>query len=113
MNDQTPIACSLTGEAFEARLDWLKALQKRALVDHWREGASLHLVFDKAAHGDVAELIEKETACCGFLSFRSEEVERGVHLTITPPRGAEGFIDELLSHFVPQDSQIKPCAAYP
>ncbi|HSZ73346.1 MAG TPA: hypothetical protein VK779_00890 [Rhizomicrobium sp.] len=101
MDKEIPIACSLTGEAFEARLDWLKALQKRALIDHWREGASLHLVFDKTAGRDVEELIEKENACCGFLSFMSAEDERGVHVTIAPPNGAEGFIDELLSHFVP------------
>ena len=101
MDKETPIACSLTGNAFAEQLEWLKALQARALKDHWRHGATLHLVFDKTARGDVAEMIEKENACCGFLAFTSTEDERGVHVTITPPGGADGFIDELLAHFAP------------
>lgn len=101
-NSEAPIACSLTGGAFAERLEWLRELKKRALVAQWREGGALHLIVDKSARREVEELIEKENACCGFLNFATADVERGIRVTITPPRGMEEFIDQLLSHFEPE-----------
>jgi hypothetical protein len=101
-DDPQPLACSLQGAAFKERIAWLKDLQKRALLDHRRDGHSLQLLFAKTAKSDVQALVEKENACCGFLSFAINETGRGLHLTITPPPDAVDFIDELLLHFEPE-----------
>lgn len=101
-NEPQPLACSLAGPAFAERLEWLQALKSRALLDHWREGHSLHLLFAKEARADVNALVEKESACCGFLSFAVGETARAVHLQVTPPPEAASFIDELLHHFEPE-----------
>lgn len=97
--EDAPIACTLTGNAFAERLEWLRDLKTRAVVAQWREAGALHLIVDKAARREVEELIEKENACCGFLSFITADVERGIQVTIAPPPGMEEFIDQLLGHF--------------
>lgn len=98
-SNSQPLACSLTRSAFIERLNWLKTLKSRALLDHWREDRSLHLLFAKEARSDVETLVEKETACCSFLTFSISETDRAVHLCVTSPPSAARSIDDLLRHF--------------
>jgi hypothetical protein len=100
--DPQPLACSLPSDAMASRIAWLKDLKSRSLLDHWRDGGSLHLLFASDARRDVEDLVAKESACCGFLAFAVSDTARAVHLTVTPPREAAGFIDELLRHFEPE-----------
>jgi len=90
------------GAGLAERLEWLRALRSRALVDHWREGHSLHLLFAKEARADVNALIEMEWACCRFLTFAVAETACAIHLRVTPPPEAVPFLDELLHHFEPE-----------
>ncbi|MBC9175991.1 hypothetical protein [Pseudoroseomonas ludipueritiae] len=68
---------------------WIHELITRSLCDYRRDGLTLHLVYDAEAAPQVRELVRREQACCGFLTFSLRETADTVHLTIIAPVGVE------------------------
>ena len=96
-----PIACTLDATSIRDRLEWIRSVQKRALLSHYRDGSVLHLTFDAAAKHEVRALVRREQRCCAFLRFELAKSEREVRLTVAVPAQASDSVDELLSYFEP------------
>jgi hypothetical protein len=97
--EAAPIACSLAPGAYRDGIAWILELTTRFLRDHRRDGLTLHLVYDGEAAAQVRELVRREQACCGFLTFSLQETTDTVHLTIIAPVGVEAAV--AFQQFVP------------
>ena len=96
-----PIACTLTGRAYDEGQAWIAELNRDGLQQHQREGLSLHLIYTIDVVHRLRELILQEAKCCAFLAFSIDESESDVHVTITVPNRARESADEVLSPFLP------------
>lgn len=92
-------ACSLEGRAFQERLAWIAALNRKHLRRAQRQGATLTLTYDPAAWHDVEALVSREQACCAFLDFRITHGSEEVSLDITVPTHASQDANALLAPF--------------
>lgn len=101
MSTERPIACILSPGKYHDRLSWISALAHDALQSHHREGSTLRLVYEAKATEWVKDLVQRERACCSFLSFAVREVDMTVELTITAPVTKEAEASFLLEPFVP------------
>lgn len=99
-NTDVPIACTLGAGDFKARMAWLADLNARALIDHRRDGLTLHLRYRAEAHDEVEDLVRQERECCGFLEFQVRQDGAFVELAITSPVEAEIAAETLFSDFV-------------
>ena len=95
-----PIACMLSGRDFKTRLAWIADLNRRSLRDKHRADLQLTLTYDHGALRQVEELVERERACCPFLSFAIQSDNLGVSLRITAPEDALEAVDNLFEPFV-------------
>jgi hypothetical protein len=84
-----PIYCSLEAGERRARVAWIAALNRDALVSDVRKGHRLELVYAPEAAELVAEMVRRETACCPFLTFDLRSGRRQTKLVITAPPEAE------------------------
>jgi hypothetical protein len=98
--NEAPLACSLEAGALAERLAWIAELSREALRSHRRDGLTLHLAYDAGASERVRELVRRESACCGFLSFDLTEHGDRIELVVTAPEAAGAQIDLLFEHFV-------------
>src|SRR5688572_6783781 len=94
---ELPIACTLTPAAMTDRVEWLRRLGTRSLLDGRRHERTLLLRFDAGAEEEVRTWVRAEQECCAFLSFALERDARLVHLTVGAPAGAEPVLDGLLA----------------
>ncbi len=85
----TPICCSLEAGEYRARVAWIAALNRDALVSEVREGQRLELIYAPEAAEWVAEMVRREKACCPFLTFDLWSDKRQARLVITAPPEAE------------------------
>lgn len=108
MSTERPIACTLLPGKYHERLAWISALARDALRSHHREGSTLRLVFEAKASVWVKDLVQRERACCSFLSFAVREVDMTVELTITAPVTEEAEVSFLLEPFVPTHIEMPP-----
>jgi hypothetical protein len=81
-------------------LAWLARLNREGLLAHSRSGATLELRYRGDVRDRVHQMVEKESACCAFLTFAVIDLPDGVRVTITAPEGAGDSIDLLLQPFV-------------
>jgi len=107
LDTEAPIACTLDATSLTARLAWIRDLQKRALIGHRRDGATLILNFEAAAKDDVLELVRRERECCAFLDFAVSAGAGEIEVKITVPPAAERIAEETLACFIP-DAAVSP-----
>ena len=98
---EIPIACTLTGGSYQARLDWIAELARDGLRSHVRRDLVLELRYAPAVVERVREMVRKEQECCGFLTFTLAPDDDGVTLTIAAPDRARGTVDELFDQYAP------------
>lgn len=95
-----PIACMLSGQDYAKRLAWIAELNRRSLTRTDRADLQLTLSYDRHALKQVEELVEREQACCPFLSFVVQADAYGVKLTVTAPEEARDVADDVFQPFV-------------
>jgi len=98
-DEQQSIACTLLGEARQDRLAWIAALMRDALWSSERDDLTLLLRFAPEAIQRVRDMVHKEQACCGFLTFEMDERPLDICLTIKVPEAARAAADELFEQF--------------
>ena len=103
------IACTLGAGDYKARMAWLADLNGRALTAHQLDGLTLRLQYRPDALEDVQELVRRETACCGFLTFDLQSSPRAVELAITAPPQAEVAAKSLFNDFI--SGAVSGCAS--
>ena len=89
MSQPLPIACSLSGADFAARVEELKALG--GVVLHFRPEADIRKRVEAAAAA--------ESECCAFLDFRVEHGAEATTLTIAAPNGGAEVVGEFATLF--------------
>lgn len=104
-NDDTPIACTLTGGAFADRVAWITQLNRDGLRTHERTAASLTLHYAADVRDRVHQLVRREAECCRFLAFELEESVDEIRVTIALPDRARELADELFEPFLPATSR--------
>jgi acetolactate synthase regulatory subunit len=100
MPEGTPIACTLTPSELKNRLQWIASLMRDALRACERRGLELTLRFAPEAVERVRELVRREQACCGFLTFELHEAQNEIELTITAPEEARPAVNTIFGRFV-------------
>ena len=87
-HETPPIACTLAPGEFIDRLKWIADLTKDALRSRKRRDLELTLRYAPEAVERVRELVRRERACCGFLTFELHESQTEIRLTIRAPEEA-------------------------
>ena len=96
-NQLQPIACTLSGEAWQDRRAWIAALVRDALRGSERDDLTLRLRF--APEEVLQDMVRKEQACCSFLTFEMEERPQELSLIIRAPEAARAAADALFAQF--------------
>jgi hypothetical protein len=99
-HDTPPIACTLTGSDFQARLAAIAELARQSLRDYWRHDLELSLTYAPDAAARVRDMVRNERACCAFLAFDLREKPQEIVLTITAPEDARELAVALFGQFV-------------
>lgn len=108
-----PVRCALTGEDYDARLQWLADLTRDGLLGHQRRDLTLDLHYRQDGVDRVRHMVRLEQACCAFLSFEVTEAGGHVRLVITAPESARDVADQLFAQFLPAASDGGDAAATP
>ena len=95
-----PIACMLSGQDYKERLAWIADLNRTSLQTVDRADLGLMLTYDRRALGQVEELVEREQACCPFLSFSIQSNMQRVTLSITAPEEARDVAGDIFRAFI-------------
>jgi hypothetical protein len=95
-----PIVCTLGAGDYQTRINWISALTQRALRSYRREDLVLHLSYIQEARENVRELVQKEQACCPFLTFELREGADDIEVSITAPEEARSAAESLFEQFV-------------
>ena len=98
-DEQQPIACTLLGEARQDRRAWIATLVRDALRGSERDDLTLRLRFAPEAVQRVQDMVRMEQACCGFLTFETDERPQEIWLTIRAPEAAREAADALFAQF--------------
>lgn len=98
-NEQQPIACTLSGEAWRHRLASIATLMRDALQGSERNDLTLRFRFAPEAVQHVRDMVRKERACCSFLTFEVDERPREIRQTIRAPEAARAAADTLFAQF--------------
>lgn len=69
----------------------------------------LTLTYAPEVTGEVRDVIQRENACCAFLSFEIEEREQETTVTITAPTGKEVEASEVFAMFVAPERKAAAC----
>ena len=80
-----PIACTLSGNDYQVRVNWIRELNVRSLRHAERSPSTLRLSYSADATADVQQLVQAEQDCCAFLKFQQIDTPDGILLTITTP----------------------------
>jgi hypothetical protein len=99
-NEGTPIACALTGDAYQERLAWIARLNEDGLQSCARRANVLELHYKAEVRQRVHELRRREAECCGFLRFEVAESNDGLRLTITAPEEVSADAAPLFEPFL-------------
>lgn len=109
MTDAVPIACTLDGAGFEARMAWIADLNTKALGAVRRGDLRLEFDYAPSALADAQRLAAQEQQCCSFLTFYVIERSDVVTLAITAPEGAREVAELLFASFQERDAQCAAC----
>ncbi|MEQ1760552.1 MAG: hypothetical protein ABL986_19755 [Vicinamibacterales bacterium] len=113
--DGAPIACTLMGTDYKARMRWIAELNRQGLTGHARTGLTLTLHYRPECRAQVTELVAREQSCCAFLKFAVTEGATDIRVTIAAPERARNVADAVFEQFVsptrvmPMASGSQPC----
>lgn len=96
MATDPPIACTLTSDAYRARLMEIAALGREALRHVEQRDGVIELRYAAEAGERVRRLVDQERACCAFLGFEIHERGDEVQVLVTVPAAADAAVPELL-----------------
>lgn len=99
-HQKPPIACTLAPGEYMDRMKWIAKLMCDALRTCERRGLALTLRFAPEAAERVRELVRREQACCGFLTFELHESPTEMRLTIRVPEEARPAASTIFKQFV-------------
>jgi hypothetical protein len=77
------IACTLTGENLQGRIDWIARLARDVLRSYERDDLTLRLRYAPDAVDSMRKMVREEQVCCAFLAFESCELCDELLLTIS------------------------------
>lgn len=95
-----PIACTLGGGDFKARVAWIAELNAKALLGYTRDDLKLELNYAAAARDQVLEFVRGEQACCAFLAFQVRELGGSISVLIQAPETAREGADVVFEPFI-------------
>jgi hypothetical protein len=107
--DEAPIACTLDGGSYKARMEWIANLNGRALRAARREDLRLELDYVATALADVRQMVSQERQCCAFLTFDVIEGKEIVTLAIGAPETARDAAEALFEPFQQKALQTARC----
>lgn len=96
MGEDTPIACTLTPDAYRARLIEIAALTRDALRNVEQHSGLIVLRYVPEAADRVRRLVDQERTCCAFLAFEIRQGGDEIQVLISVPPEAEAAVPELL-----------------
>ena len=101
MTNDTPVACSLSGDELTRRLATIAEVGANSLVSSGTDGSRRLLHFQKTetVRRRLEEIIASESECCSFLDLSLEEEGDGLVLSIAAPENAQAIADELAAAF--------------
>jgi hypothetical protein len=101
MDDEIPIACTLTAAQMHERLAEMGQIGRSSLVavDGQLGRPVLHFRDDTQTRKWLEAVVAAEARCCAFLAFDLEQRFDGLALTITGPELAEPLVADLVDAF--------------
>jgi hypothetical protein len=101
MDDQVPIACTLTGAQMPARLAEMAAIGRDSLTEIGEHAGASVLRFraDEQIHARLTSIVDAESQCCAFLDLALEQDFAGLNLTISGPEDAAPVVQDLVDAF--------------
>src|SRR5688572_19784767 len=101
MNEQTPIACSLSADDYRKRLESIRRVGRKALLAIGEEADGIRLSFRDSPEirSELQSIVEAEASCCPFLSIGVEDDVGEVVVTVTAPPEAAPVISDLVRSF--------------
>jgi hypothetical protein len=108
-----PHSCTLPSHDFSERMLWIAKLNRDALRSIERNDRSLRLVYAPEARDRVLLLAEQESACCGFLTFKTTMGPAEVILDITAPATAAKAAQPLFEQFASKVPTGDGCGCNP
>ena len=95
----TPIACTLSAEAYASRADDIARITRDALRSREPLAGGARLTFTASGdtERDLRAVIAAEADCCAFLRFDLEREADVLRLDITGPEAAQPIIAELFA----------------
>lgn len=99
--EPSPIACSLAADALEARLDRIRAIGSRSLLQAEAGGAAQVLRFrrDAPTRRALEQIVAAERRCCAFLRLDLLEEDDELVLRIAAPEGGADVAAALAAAF--------------
>lgn len=101
MDDEIPIACTLTGAQMPERLAEIAAIGRDSLVSVEDALAVPVLLFrdDSQTRERLEAVVAAESRCCAFLKLDLREDFDGLRLTISGPNAAAPIVSDLVGAF--------------
>lgn len=94
-----PDSCTLPTPERPLRAAEFDTVFARGLRTHHRDSPRLlRLALDASVESDLADLIERESACCSFFTFSVRSEDGELLLDIGVPPGREDILDALTAH---------------
>jgi hypothetical protein len=96
-----PDFCTLPTRERPLRVAEFDAAFARGLRVHHRDGPCLlRLTLDASVEREMADLIERESACCSFFTFSLRSEDDRLLLDIAVPPGREDVLDALTTRLI-------------
>jgi hypothetical protein len=105
-SEPNPIACKLSSQDFQERLEWIARLNADALREQHRNGLQLELIYSSDATERVREMVERERQCCAFLSFTLRESRDSVAVSIEVPESGRKVAEVVFDSFLVGSSTL-------
>ena len=98
--------CTLDLAELKERTNLLNSLAREVPARRRNERA-VTLVFPGAVVADVRAFVAAESQCCPFFTFKLDEVDDTMHLTVVTPRGGEAMLGALEAAFHPDGTNLR------
>jgi hypothetical protein len=101
MDDQVPIACSLTGAEMSGRLADMAELGRKSLIGVDDASAEPVVRFrdDTETRQRLETIVAAEAQCCAFLDLDLQQGLDGLELTLRGPEAAAPIVRDLVAAF--------------